>query len=223
MSSSTSHRRGLGPFSGGQLTAIIITLLIVAGFPFAASAVTGSNSFITDATTGARAKVDSKNNLYTATRDATSGTPAKVNSAGQQLVASDTTAIYNSGLRLADDCASGTCVTLAKPPIFKALVITSIHVDVEKVNSPGGVSSFVSIGRSSDGTCQLGAVQAGQTVEVVEPPSVGTTVLSFDAPGGLVLPAGRALCLFMADSTNRMELSAFGYAVAPGSVPSNPG
>ena len=43
--------------------------------------------FVTDHTTGKQAKVDAKNNVYTATRDATTGAAAKVNAFGQQLVA----------------------------------------------------------------------------------------------------------------------------------------
>ena len=45
-----AESRGWGPFTGGQLTAIVITLAIVIGFPVAAFAVTGSNVFVTDAT-----------------------------------------------------------------------------------------------------------------------------------------------------------------------------
>src|SRR2546421_5985085 len=51
--------RGFGPFTSGHLTIIVVTLVIVVAFPFAAFAVTGSNVFITDATSGAHAKVDS--------------------------------------------------------------------------------------------------------------------------------------------------------------------
>jgi hypothetical protein len=49
--------RGLGPFTSGHLTLIVVTLLIVVAFPFAAFAVTGNNVFVTDATSGNRATV----------------------------------------------------------------------------------------------------------------------------------------------------------------------
>ena len=52
--------RGLGPFTSGHLTIIVVTLVIVVAFPFAAFAVTGNNVFVTDATSGVRAKVDAK-------------------------------------------------------------------------------------------------------------------------------------------------------------------
>jgi len=51
--------RGLGPFTSGHLTIIVVTLVIVVAFPFAAFAVTGNNVFVTDPTSGTRAKVDS--------------------------------------------------------------------------------------------------------------------------------------------------------------------
>src|SRR5712691_4185802 len=55
--------RGLGPFTSGHLTIIIVTLVIVVAFPLAAFAVTGSNVFVTDATSGTHAKVDSGGHL----------------------------------------------------------------------------------------------------------------------------------------------------------------
>jgi hypothetical protein len=55
--------RGLGPFTSGHLTIIIVTLLIMVAFPFAAFAVTGNNVFVTDATSGTHAKVDSGGHL----------------------------------------------------------------------------------------------------------------------------------------------------------------
>ena len=42
----------LGPFTGRQLTTIIVTLIVVVLFPLGAWAVTGSNVFVTDATSG---------------------------------------------------------------------------------------------------------------------------------------------------------------------------
>jgi hypothetical protein len=57
--------RGLGPFTSGHLTIIVVALVIAVAFPFAAFAVTGSNVFVTDATSGARAKVDSLGELQT--------------------------------------------------------------------------------------------------------------------------------------------------------------
>jgi hypothetical protein len=62
-----SRTRGLGPFASGHLTIIVVTLMVVVGFPFAATAVTGSNSFITDAVSGNQASVQT-NRLRVDTR-----------------------------------------------------------------------------------------------------------------------------------------------------------
>jgi len=48
----------LGPFTGSQLTVIILGVTLAIAFPIGAWAVTGSNVFVTDATSGKTAKVD---------------------------------------------------------------------------------------------------------------------------------------------------------------------
>ncbi len=68
--------RGWGPFSGGQLSAIIITLAIVIGFPVAAFAVTGSNVFVTDAASGTHAKVNASGQLSVAATGSVTATQA---------------------------------------------------------------------------------------------------------------------------------------------------
>ena len=61
-------RRGLGPFTGGQLTAIVIACVVAIGFPAGAfAAIASSNVFITDRATGAHASVSRLGNLQTAT------------------------------------------------------------------------------------------------------------------------------------------------------------
>ena len=70
------HRegRGLGPFSSGHLTIIIVTVVIVVAFPFAAFAVTGSNVFVTDASSGTQARVDAFGGLRTVACTPNAGT-----------------------------------------------------------------------------------------------------------------------------------------------------
>ena len=64
--SSAPRSRGFGPFSGGQLTLIIVTVVVMVGLPVGAFAVVkGSNSFITDATSGKHAKVSASGQLAT--------------------------------------------------------------------------------------------------------------------------------------------------------------
>ena len=62
----SSPRKSWGPFSGGQLTIIIVAIVVMVALPVGAFAVSGTNSFITDATTGAQAKVSTAGALSTA-------------------------------------------------------------------------------------------------------------------------------------------------------------
>jgi hypothetical protein len=58
--------RGLGPFTGRQLTVIIVTAVLVVGLPVGAYAsIRGSNVFVTDHISGAHASVSSTGSLQT--------------------------------------------------------------------------------------------------------------------------------------------------------------
>ena len=118
--------RGLGPFSGRQLTAIILTLLVVVGFPVGAFAVTGSSVFITDHTSGAHAVVDSQGNL------ATSAVPR------------------GGGFVAAALGASGTnrCAFFA-PPAGKAAVITSVALVPLAASSSSEVTAQVTVNKAA--------------------------------------------------------------------------
>jgi hypothetical protein len=61
--------RGWGPFSGAQLTIIIVTISVMILLPVGAFAVvSGSNVFITDAVSGKQAKVSTNGEVLTNTR-----------------------------------------------------------------------------------------------------------------------------------------------------------
>lgn len=66
-----ARRRGLGPFSGGQLTLIIITFAVLLLFPIGAWAVAGSNVFVTDSVSGKQASVNTSGQLATSENAAT--------------------------------------------------------------------------------------------------------------------------------------------------------
>jgi len=67
-----SDRRGWGPFSGAQLTIIIVAIAVMVLLPVGAFAVvSGSNAFITDATSGKQAKVTSNGEVLTSARTTT--------------------------------------------------------------------------------------------------------------------------------------------------------
>jgi hypothetical protein len=202
--------RGLGPFTSGHLTIIVVTLLVLVGFPFAAFAVTGNNVFVTDPVSGAR---------------------AHVNSSGQQLVSGPVTATvaYPTGaivhtdngssanMVLATECAGTTCNTLLRPPAGQAAVVTTIHIDTYLATVTG---KALVIYRSGDGTCNYATLD--RVIEVFTPAGIGETVLPYDMPGGLPVPAGKALCVRNTDPSNlAFDVGAYGYAVASGTVPAN--
>jgi hypothetical protein len=245
--------RGWGPFSGGQLTVIVVTFAVLLLFPVGAWALSFSNVAITDpggvnqakvdagknlhaavADPGGVnvAKVDAKNNLNTAIHDAGTGTAAKVNGFGQLSaavtgavtanVAYPTSAIVHSDdgagnpvVGASADCSSG-CAKVIAPPAGKALVVTSIHVDTYMDSIPG--SGFFDFVRSSDGSCSSASIDI--EMEEVNPPGIGMTDLQYDIPGGMTIPAGKALCVWSADPAHlRAAVTAWGYAVASTAVP----
>jgi hypothetical protein len=191
--------RHFGPFSGAQLTIIIVVITFVVGFPFAAFAVTGSNTFVTDASTGARAKVDGSGQLGVADRP-------------------NTTTAYAKGHVNLNSCPGGQCPTLAKVSSAHALVITSIHLMVASVGNPG-FTDDLAIERSSNGSCMVSSLEEN-TIQFVAPGGIGEIDLPY--PSGLTIPAGRALCVYIyAGGSLGVNAGAYGYAVAPSAVPSS--
>jgi hypothetical protein len=142
--------RGLGPFSGGQLTIIIVTFAVLLLFPIGAWALTFSNVAITDPGGVNQANVDAQHNLDTATRDAVSGVAAKVNSLGQQLAAV-TGSVTATPTPLSASFDNETPVGQPSPctsltptvPAGKALVVTSVTVAVSFVTTGPVVVSLV--------------------------------------------------------------------------------
>ena len=58
--------RGLGPFTGGELAVVVVTFALLLLFPIGAWAVSGSNTFVTDAVSGQHASVNSAGALNVA-------------------------------------------------------------------------------------------------------------------------------------------------------------
>ena len=79
--------RGLGPFTGGQLTVIILGITLAIAFPIGAWSVTGSNVFVADATSGKTAKVDANGNVLSKVSGTVNAVtrPADYSSAGAPL------------------------------------------------------------------------------------------------------------------------------------------
>jgi hypothetical protein len=204
--------RGWGPFSGGQLTAIVITLAIVIGFPVAAFAVTGSNSFITDFTSGAHAKVDAKKNVNTAIHDATSGVAAKVDSLGRQLALVAGSVTVNGVTRPAKpvDLFTTTrdivsCTTI-EPPAGTALVVTSIGITNYSTGTDIMVNRQVGDCVSYSGSYLKARRFIG---------NLGYAEISF--PSGLVIPDGGAIKIYGATTSSTVN----GYLVPSSACPTS--
>ena len=188
--------RGLGPFSGAQLTIIIVTFALLLLFPIGAWAVSGSNVFVTDAISGQHASVNTAGALNVAQAGPKSffyrGVPADVATFKQ---------------------------VIAAPP-GRALVFPSIAYNVFKATVTGA-NHFIGIAVSkTNDTCSQVVIDptSGLTAANLNPATVGETVIPFQP--GLVVPAGRALCAFNIDPTNiGAEVYAYGFTIAAASAP----
>jgi hypothetical protein len=183
-------RRGLGPFSGAQLTVIIVVFAVLLLAPIGAWAVSGSNVFVTDAGSGQR---------------------AFVSGSGQVNV---TRAGAKSFFTHVSDPSTGVFQIAAKPPSGRALVVTSIAVDAYRVLATGVFKNFSFALSTTNATCAT----TGEFVADVNPATVGVTVLPFDP--GLVVPSGRSLCVKNGDTTNlRAEVYVYGYLIPASAAP----
>jgi hypothetical protein len=217
--------RGLGPFTCGHLTIIIVTSVIVVAFPFAAYAVTGSNIFITDFTSGAHAKVDSKSNLNTAIHDATAGTAAKVNASGQLLTSAVVAGSVNAlgatpaasfftdvgtstpGGDTACSSSTGICASVVNNS-GKNLVVTSVTVD----NDGSSPERWTLVVCPPNLYNIHGCDVVASASRVVDLNFTGQSNYSLQFPSGVVVPNGNVLVL--ADQTGGVPhafLSVSGY------------
>ena len=101
--------RGLGPLSSGHLTIIVVTLVVVVAFPL-----TGNNVFVTDATSGTHAKVDSGGNVQTKVNGSSvelaSGSGVNVAATGTRLAQLDVTRDERIRVTVANSCFSASAV-----------------------------------------------------------------------------------------------------------------
>jgi hypothetical protein len=224
--------RGWGPFSGGQLTVIVVAVVVMMLFPVGAwAAYSVSHVTITD-NTGARvANVDTKSNLDTATRDAVSGVAAKVNSLGQQLATVSGSVTVNGTTRVTDPLNSYTshdrrvlgngtnCMEFADAG--HVLVVTSVsigRIDVADQQSP---LSVIDISRAV-GDCATGFNGYSSTKSGAPSTTVGLQTVNF--PSGLVIPDGTRL--WVRDGQNggsTFDISVNGYELPNSYCPPNPG
>jgi hypothetical protein len=201
--------RGLGPFTSGHLTIIVVTVLIVVAFPFAAFAVTGSNVFVTDATSGVRAKVDSKQNLQSAIHDATSGVGAKVDASGKLTVGD------GSGSLTVDGTVNDRPALPSKPIVILPQIASSSGTTIYgPVSKPFAIGSLT----LTEGCGNLGffflysVTSPGGTahLETVAVPALQTVQLTFPIPLVTTPPAGGTASL-QAQGADCVIVSGVGY------------
>lgn len=180
---STSPKRGLGPFTGGQLTTIVCFLVAAVAFPMGAWAVSGSNSFITDAKSGAHATVSKSGALNVAGTVIAGAAPLKD-------MYHSWTGIYSTG------------VAIATAPAGHSLVVTSLNLDVAGIlgKYTGAFFELDSTGTSCSGN--------NPRVAEISYATVGWTSVSI--PSGLDIPPNGALCASSADDA---FASVFGYVM----------
>ena len=178
--------RGWGPFSGGQLTIIVVTFAILLLFPIGAWAVSGSSVFVTDAGTGQH---------------------ATVNAAGALTVAQAAPkSFFSRGIELGTSYSK-----VLAAPARSALIVTQLEINTLKATTTGeGHWISISVSRTNN-TCSsvVGDPVSGLPTLELNPSAVGMTTIPFQP--GLVVPANRSLCAINNDLANvDAQVYAFG-------------
>jgi hypothetical protein len=182
--------KNLGPFTGRQLTTIIVAVIAAIAIPTAAYAVAATHVVIQDQTTK---------------------TPAGVTPTGNLKVAEAAPSAFFQNNSTTVTVSSGW-VPVATPSAGSALIVTTIHVDTFYDPTPGNgqnVLFFIKTGTSCTGS------QVGTYYLWLNPGMIGETDIPL-APG-LGIPAGDALCALGGGSL-QAEVSVSGYTVPAGTV-----
>jgi hypothetical protein len=174
--------RTWGPFTGRQLTTLLVVLIVAVVVPVGAWAV-GQDVYITDATSGEQAKVDSAGNLQ-----------AKAGLGSMAVPHVPPAWSYHSSIFFASE---GCTNVTAELPSNKALVVTSITVK-NVVATTGPIQIRVGTG-TLDEPCTVWTFLGRGVVE-----ADGLETIEF--PTGLVVGPGHTLDLDM-DSPSDDNLS----------------
>jgi len=183
--------RGWGPFSGAQLTTMVCVIVAAVAFPVAASAVTGSNVFVTDATSGKTAKVStagavSVSGVVTSKLQGSASGNKVEATKDQQLL---TTEASPSSYYTAAAASVSSPTLIATPPAGDALILKSLQVSTfESTSTDPYVQFFL---QATGSGCALVGRTALQFLDVPSGANA-VSVLPFDP--GLVVPAGHELC-----------------------------
>jgi hypothetical protein len=208
-SSGTAHLRhqaggrGWGPFSGGQLTTIIVTFAVLFLFPIGAWAVSGSPVFITDFHTGRHADVNDSHQLQTHP-NGTQTVTGTVNA----TVAGTVTATPTPPGAMFHGSSGGnvnSCVLFVTPPTGEATVVTHVHIKAGAGIS-GSVGIYASAGCSTGQEIDQGVVASTD----------GQADFEFDT--GLPVANGHHLYVDVieAGGSPDVHIYSFGYNVPAG-------
>jgi hypothetical protein len=191
--------RRLGPFSGKQLTTIICVGLITILFPVGAWAVTGSNVFVTDPTSGARTKVNTAGQLATSATVSGSVTATSNGPNVEYNITNNTRQV---------DPKSCDNITPAVPA-GEALVATSITIGVNAGTS-GPVDTWLEAGTPAS-PC---GVTGGKFIAyAIQNSAIGT--MEFDLPSGVAFKAGHTVSVGIhgASGNANADVTVHGYLV----------
>jgi hypothetical protein len=181
--------RGLGPFSGAQLTIIVVTFAVLLLFPVAAWATTGTTVFLTDHTTGKTATVNSVGALTVAGSVTAAPTPPSLT--------------YN-----VVESASGACSNVTPAvPAGEALVVTSMTIWVTSVTT-GPVVVDIDAGTTAS------PCSASNNLNNLSLPNSGSSVI-VPFPSGLAFKTGHTVSAALSSSSGdaHVEVSVHGYLV----------
>lgn len=192
-----------GPFSGRQLTTIIVSLII--GVVLLPSAVWAVDSFtnvaIQDPVSGYKVGV-------------TSSRKALVSDGSGSMTVDGTVSAREMPYNLLQHWAgfptsTSGCTPIATPDAGKALVIKTLHIDTWENPSPGSLEYLTfTYGPASDPCVNL--------LDDINPSGIGQDALDFSA--GVALPAGNVLAAFVTGSL-KTEVYAFGFQITGSTAP----
>jgi hypothetical protein len=187
-----------GPFSGRQLTTIIVALIIVIGVPGTVWAVdTFSNVAIEDPVTGVKAGVDSSKRLKVG------------DGSGAMTVDGTTTDTTPANLIRIFAGATSSCSNVYTIPAGKALILKSMSVYMHTAGSPGSDVEAVVYPAAN---CGGGFVAAAISDRAHE-----TVFQTFGS--GIGVPTGRTISTLGFNNSGTLYL--YGYLVPASAVPAN--
>lgn len=180
----TRPQRGLGPFTGGQLTVLVLAITAAIAFPIGASAVTGTTAFVTDHASGATAKVDASGHL------SVSSTPPASS--------------YNSTFFYVFSTNSCDAVT---PPVPKDTVLIVQAVKVSIVSTTTSDPVFVTTIAAKPAKPGDPCVRLGDAVDITSVPGQGLST-NVEFPQGLPIKRGHVVGMHVGSLTGDVVATA---------------